>query len=275
MLRTLFLCTAALAVAVAQPRASWTNPGPPHTIAGNLHYIGTEDLACFLITTPQGHILINTGLKDSVPLMRKSAESLGYKLSDVKILLTMQAHFDHTAAMAEIQKLTGAKVFATEADAPLLEDGGKSDPILQSNRFAPVKVNRRLKDGDVISLGGTELTVHLTPGHTKGSVSYSMNVMDKGAMRHVLIVNMNTVVMPLVNNAWYPNIVADYEKAFRVQRALAADIWVAAHASQYGMTEKLKAGSFVDPEGYRRAIERSERDFLAQLAKEVAGRTNR
>jgi metallo-beta-lactamase class B len=268
MFRALLSIAAVAAFAIAQPRPSWTNPGPPHTIAGNLHYIGTEDLACFLITTPQGHILINTGLADSVPMMRKSAESLGFKLTDVKILLTMQAHFDHTAAMAEIQKLSGAKVFATEADALLLEDGGKSDLILKSNRFAPVKVDRRLKDGDVISLGRAELIVHLTPGHTKGSVTYSMNLMDKGVLRRVLIANMNTVVMPLVNNAWYPNIVADYEKAFRVQKALAADIWVAAHASQYAMQEKLKAGSFVDPEGYRRAVDRYEQEFRQQLAKE-------
>lgn len=249
-----------LGVAAFAQNAGWTTPYPAHTIAGNLHYIGTEDLACFLITTPAGHILINTGLADSTPLMKQSAEQLGFRLEDVKILLTMQAHFDHVAAMAEIQKLSGAKVYATEADAPVLEDGGKSDPYLSGPRyqFAPVKVDRRLKDGDVMKLGGTELRVHLTPGHTKGSVSYSMEVNDGGIKRRVLIANMGSVVMPLVGNKGYPNISEDLARSFEKQKAMSADIWVAAHASHYHMREKHEKGSFVDSEGYREAVAQFE-----------------
>lgn len=255
-----------------QQNESWRRPFPAHKIAGNLYYVGTEDLACFLITTPQGHILINTGLADSTPLIRDSFRKLGFRLEDVKILLTMQAHFDHVAAMSEVKRLTGAQFFATEADAPSLEDGGKSDPSFGAgSRFAAVKVDRRLKDGDAVDLGGTRLTVMTTPGHSKGSVSYLMTVMDGGRERSVAIANMGTVVMPLTGNPKYPNIAEDFARSFEKQKRLSPDIWVAGHASQYGMQEKYKAGSFVDPQGYKEAIERYEKSFREQLAKARAG----
>jgi metallo-beta-lactamase class B len=267
MSRLLFL--ALLATLAPAQRENWKNPFPPHTIAGNLHYVGTEDLACFLITTPGGHILINTGLEDSTPLLRAGIEKLGFKLEDIKILLTMQAHFDHVAAFAEIQKLTGARMYATEQDAPVLEDGGKSDPFLDERYgFKPLQVHRRLKDGETIRLGGTELVVHLMPGHTKGSASYSMTVIERGKILKVLIANMSSVVMPLVGNSKYPQIVEDFERSFKAQKALSPDIWVAAHASHYDMDKKYKAGSFVDPEGYRAAVEEFEKRFRTQLAGE-------
>jgi metallo-beta-lactamase class B len=259
----------ALMVLLPAQQESWKAPFPGHTIAGNLHYVGTEDLACFLITTPECHILINTGLADSTETIRESVEKLGHKLEDIEILLTMQAHFDHVAAMAEIQKLAGARVFATEADAPALEDGGQSDPFLpEEYRFPSVEVDRRLKDGDTIRLGGTQLEVHLTPGHSKGSVSYSMNVVENGKKYRVAIANMGTVVMPLVDNEYYPEIAEEFAQSFRKQRALTPDIWVAAHASQYGMQEKYEAGSFVDPDGYKQAIDRFEKLYLEKRAEE-------
>lgn len=272
MRRLLALAVFLSAPATAQSNESWKRPFQPHKIVDRLFYVGTEDLACFLIPTREGHILINSGLPDSAPLIRKSVEKLGYKFTDIKLLLTTQGHFDHTAALAEIQKQTGAKVQATNGDAPLLEDGGASDPFLGPQyRFAPVKVDRRLKNGDTISLGGVTLHVHLTPGHTPGSVSYAMTALDNGKKISVLIANMNTVVMPLVNNAKYPRIAEDYRRAFRVQKALAPDVWVASHASQYDMQRKLKAGSFVDPEGYKAAVLRYEKAFEEQLAKEGGG----
>jgi metallo-beta-lactamase class B len=255
--------------AFAATDPAWSRPFPAHKIVGNLYYVGTEDLACFLFATPAGHILVNTGLADSTPLLRESFRSLGFRLEDVKILLTMQAHYDHVAAMAEVKKLSGAKVFITEQDAPVVESGGKSDPYLGvQNPYAPFTVDRRLRDGDVVSLGATELKVILTPGHTRGSVSYSTTIVDGGQKRSVLLVNINTVVMPLVKNTWYPQIVADYERTFATQRQLTPDIWVAAHASQYGMAAKKKAGSFVDPQGYKDAIEKSAAVFDETLAKE-------
>jgi metallo-beta-lactamase class B len=257
------------ATAFAQVNPAWQRPFPPHKIAGNLYYVGTEDLACFLFVTPEGDILVNTGLVDSTPLIRESFRKLGFRLEDIKILLTMQAHYDHVAAMNEIRKIVGAKVYITEPDAPVLEDGGKSDPFLGPEyRFAPVKVDRQLKDGDVVSLGGTELKVIFTPGHTRGSVSYATTLMDGGRKQNVLLANMNTVVMPLVGNRKYPQIAEDYERAYATQRKLSPDIWVAAHASQYNMAEKVKAGSFVDPQGYKQAIEHYQALFRETLERE-------
>jgi metallo-beta-lactamase class B len=219
--------------------------------------------------TPAGDILINTGLADSTPLIRESFRNLGFRLEDVKILLTMQAHYDHVAAMNEIHKITGAKLYITEPDAPVLEDGGRSDPFPNPEyRFAPVKVDRRLKNGDVVSLGGTELKVILTPGHTRGSVSYATSLIDQGQKRRVLLANMNTVVMPLVGNRKYPQIADDYERAYATQRQLSPDIWLAAHASHYNMAAKVKAGSFVDPQGYKQAVEHYYSLFRETLEKE-------
>lgn len=268
----ILLCLMGAAAAFAQPNASWTKPYPGHKIVGNLYYIGTEDLACYLITTPKGHILINTGLADSLPMMRESASKLGFKLEDVKILLTMQAHFDHTAALADLQKLSGAKMYATPADAPILESGGKTDPVLSKPEYyyKPIKVARKLANGSKVSLGGTELTVIHMPGHTPGSVSYSMKVEDGGKRYDVLIVNMSSVVMPLVKNPKYPRIVGDFAYSFEVQKKLNPDIWVAGHASQYDMAAKHKAGSFVDPKGYHEAVARFEKLYREKLAKERA-----
>ncbi|MCW5977700.1 MAG: subclass B3 metallo-beta-lactamase [Bryobacteraceae bacterium] len=266
MFRALVFVLAGVA-AFAQPE-NWRKPFPAHKIAGNLYYVGTEDLACFVIATPEGHILINSGLADSTPLIRESMGKLGFKLEDVKILLTMQAHFDHVAALAEIQKITGAKMYATEPDAPALEDGGKSDTALKGNRFAPIRVDRKLKDGDVIRLGGVELVTHLTPGHSKGSASYSSKVEEKGKTYKALIANMGSVVMPLAGNAAYPEIAEDFARSFEAQKAMTPDIWVAGHASQYRMQEKYKAGSFVDPQGYKEAVEEYERLFRERLARE-------
>lgn len=268
LLATLFLTS----LLSGQQNESWKRPFPAHKIAGNLYYVGTEDLACFLITTPQGHVLINTGLKDSTPLLRESFRKLGFRLEDVKILLTMQAHFDHVAAMAEVQKISGAKVFATEADAPIMEDGGKSDPYFgASTRYAPIKVDRRLKDGDLVELGGVQLTVISTPGHSKGSVTYSMTIVEGGQRRSVAIANMGTVVMPLAGNPKYPHIADDFARSFEKQKRLSPDIWVAAHASQYRMQEKYKSGNFVDPQGYKEAVEHYETSFREQLAKAPSG----
>jgi len=245
---------------------SWTEPWPAHTIAGNVHYVGTRDLACFLITTPAGHILVNSGLASSTPLIRASVEKLGFALRDVKILLTMQAHFDHVAAFSEIQKLSGARVYATEKDAPLLESGAKTDPYNGGrNAFTPVKVDRRLKDGEVIAIGTTKLRVVLTPGHTPGSVSYEISTPGNP---DVLLANMQSVVMPLVGNKLEPNIVDAFRRGFAAQKKLRPVIWAAAHGSQYGMEEKHKKGSFADPEGYVKAVARYEAAFEEQLAKE-------
>jgi len=283
------LASIAGVLAPAQLRAavpdSWRQPFPAHRIIGNVYYVGTDDLACFLITTPQGHILINTGLADSAPLIRSSVESLGFRLRDIKILLTMQAHLDHVGAMAEMQRLTGAMVLATEGDAPVLADGGRSDYLFFKNPafwFKPVQPARRLRDGEVIRLGGAALTVHVTPGHTKGSATYTMPAREAGREYNVVFANIGSINpgVRLVGNPRYPEIARDYARTFRVQKALPCDIFLAAHASQYRLHEKYRPGQaydpqrFVDPDGYRAKVEEAERAYNAQLAKEDSGVTN-
>lgn len=273
MTRTVTVAVVLCACSFAQETAAWDRPFPAHRIAGNVYYVGTEDLACFLLASPQGHILMNTGLAGSAPMIRDGTKRLGFRLEDVKVLLTMQAHFDHVAAMGEIQRLAGAQMYATEADAPILESGGRSDPFIGvRNPFTPVKVSRRLKDGDHVRLGGIDLRVILMPGHTRGSVGYETTVEDDGRKRSLLFVNIPTVVMPLVGNKMYPNIVQDLESTFAKLRQVRPEIWLAAHASQYGMAEKVKAGTFVDPAGYQTAVAGAEAGFRKRLERERTDR---
>ena len=238
----------------------------PFQVAGNLYYVGTEDLACYLLTSDQGHFLINTGLADSGPLLKASIEKLGFKMKDIRILLTMQAHYDHVAAMAEVQKQTGAKMFAVAGDVAALQSGGKVDGFGDSPayQFAPVHVDRVLKDGEVIQLGNARIQVLYHPGHTKGSASYQMITGGKP----VLLVNIPSVVQPLVGNKTYPNIVDDYERTFAAQKKLHPGIWLAGHASQANVETKVKSGSFDDAAGYTEAIARAEKVYREKLAKE-------
>ena len=189
------LCCAVLVIspATAQPDG-WTTPFPGHRVIGNLYAVGTYDLASFLITSADGHILINTGLEDSTSLIRENIESLGFRLEDVRILLTTQAHWDHTAALADIKEIADAEMWATAGDAPVLEDGGFSDPHFGGREsFTPVNVDRILTDTEVIAVGETRLTVLETPGHTVGSSSYTMTVREAGRDYAVVIANMGTI----------------------------------------------------------------------------------
>ena len=264
------------APAAAQP-PEWSKPFPGHRVIGNLYAVGTYDLACFLITSDEGHILINSGLAESAPLIRENIESLGFRFEDVRILLTMQAHYDHVAAFAEIRKDTGAELWATAADTPLLEDGGASDPHFQGEYpFPPVAVDRILSDGEVIRLGAVRLTVVEMPGHTPGSAGYTMTVTENGLDYRVAIANMGSMNpgLRLRKDPTYPGIAADFAKTFRRQQAMEVDVWVAAHASQYGLHDKYRPGdayspdTFVDPEGFRKLVAHYERLFEEQLAAE-------
>ena len=271
-------CFALLATCtLAAQREAWTRPFPGHRVIGNLYAVGTYDLAVFLITSGDGHILINTGLDDSTPLIRRNIESVGFRLEDVKILLQMQAHWDHTAALAEIKQITGAEMWATVDDAPVLEDGGYSDPHFGGREsFKPVSVDKLIADGDVIELVDVELTVMETPGHTAGSSSYLMQVREAGRDYDVVIANMGTINpgKTLVVEPTYPGVADDFASTFRKQKALDVDVWVSAHGSQYGLHDKYEAGqkyspdTFVDPSGFLAAVERLENAYLAQLADE-------
>ena len=269
------LVVAATAPPAAQ-REGWTRPFPAHRVIGNLYAVWTYDLGVFLITSPDGHILINTGLEDSTSLIGGSIESLGFRLEDVKILLTMQAHWDHTAALAEIKQLTGAQMWATAGDAPVLEDGGFSDPHFGGKvSFRPVSVDKIIADGDLIELGETRLTVLETPGHTAGSSSYTVRVREDGRDYNVAIANMGTINAGkrLVVDPTYPGVAEDFAETFRKQKAWEVDVWVAAHGS-HGLHSKYEAGqdyspeTFIDPEGFLAAVERLEKLYLEQIAAE-------
>jgi metallo-beta-lactamase class B len=231
----------------------------------------------FLITSDEGHILINTGLEDSTAQIRENIESQGFRLEDVKILLTQQAHWDHTAAMAEIKALTGAEVWATADDARVLEDGGFSDPHFGGREsFKPVSVDKILNDGDLIELGDIRLTAYEHAGHTEGSSSYSMQITEAGRNYDVLIANMGTINAGkrLTGQPTYEGVSEDFASTYARQKAMDVDVWVAAHGSQYNLHDKYTAGqayspdTFVDPEGFVRAVERLEQRYLEQLAVE-------
>jgi metallo-beta-lactamase class B len=276
-MRYLILLATALC-APAQTNEAWTRPFPAHRVIGNVYYVGTYDLACFLIVTPKGNILINTGVDGSAPMIESSIASLGFKPEDTKILLTTQAHFDHVAGMAEMKRLTGAKLMATEGDAPLLEDGGKSDYLWTTAeyRFAPVKVDDWIHDKQKISLGGTSLIAYSHPGHTRGSASYGLTVAENGRNYRVLVANMGSINpgTVLIENKNYPRIAEDYARTFREQKKLSCDVFLSSHASQYRLHDKWKPGqayspdTFVDPEGYKAAVASAEAAYLEALEKE-------
>jgi len=259
--------------------SSWTTPFPPYRIAGNLYYVGSKDLASYLIVTPQGDILINSSLQSSVPLIKKSVEQLGFKFSDIKILLISHAHWDHAAGSAEIKRLTGAKYMVMDADVPVVESGGRKDfhyGRSPEDRYPPAKVDRVLHDGDEVRLGGTVLVAHLTPGHTKGCTTWTMKVNDGGKTYNVVIVGSPNINpgYKLVGDPAYPQMAQDYEKTFQVLKSLPCDIFLGAHGGYYGMLAKYArskqegAKAFVDPQGYKAFVADREQVFRAELAKQ-------
>src|SRR3954470_12118241 len=166
---SMLLATLMLAAAVVgQGPSDWYEPFPAHQVIGNVYYVGSKDLASFLITTPEGHILINSGFERTVPLIRKSVESLGFKMSDIKILLASHAHSDHVAGHARMRELTGAKVYVMRGDDAVIASGGKGQYLYADSRWTPCPVDRVLEDGEDVKLGGATLVARRTPGHTRG-----------------------------------------------------------------------------------------------------------
>lgn len=261
---------------------SWTERVEPYRVVGNIYYVGTRDLSSFLITSTEGHVLIDAGVEQNAPVVLDGIKALGFEPRDVKVLLSTQAHFDHVAALKALKDATGARVLASEADARLIEAGGKGDYLFGPDYyFPPVKVDGIVKDGEVVRVGPIALTAHLTPGHTRGTTTWTMDVRNaRGRMLHAVFLGSTTVNpgTKLVNNDVYPGIAADYRHAFEVEKALPCEVFLAAHASQYDGNAKAAAAragkmedAFVDPEGCKAAIERSEKVFLAELAKQQQG----
>ena len=263
----------------AQVSRDWTESFPPFRIAGNLYYVGSKGLANFLITTPQGNILINSDLEANVPMIERSIEKLGFQFKDTKILLISHAHWDHDAGSAMIKEITGASYMVMDADVPVVESGGKADFQYGNRReflYRPTKVDRVLHDGDEVRLGGTVLVAHLTPGHTKGCTTWTVKVTEGDKSYDVVIVGSPNVNpgYQLVHNRAYPQIAEDYERMWRVLKSLPCDIFLGAHGGYFELEEKhalLKEGGanpFVDPGGYRKFVAEKEQEFRAELTRQ-------
>jgi metallo-beta-lactamase class B len=254
---------------------AWTRNFPPFRIAGSLYYVGSEDLAAYLIVTPQGDILINSNLQSSPPQIKRSVESLGFKFSDIKILLISHGHYDHCAGSAEVKKLTGAQYCVMDADVPVVESGGRNDFQYandKSMQFPPTHVDRVLHDGDTVRLGNAVVTAHLTAGHTKGTTTWTIDETDAGKTLHVVIVGSPNVNpgYKLVGNKAYPQIADDYRRQFQVLKTLPCDIFLGAHGSYFGLKQKYERwkrgdhNAFIDSDGYKRYIADREQAFQAQ-----------
>ncbi len=266
--------TSVIAQQVEEPKATnpeWSKPFKPFRIAGNLYYVGTYDLACYLITTKEGNILINTGLAASAAQIKSNIEALGFAYKDIRVLLTGQAHYDHVGAMAEIKAATGAKLMVDEQDASVLADGGRSDYAFGRAvpLFKPVKPDSLLHDKDVIQLGDMQITMLHLPGHTKGSAGFLFTVKDSSRSYKIFIANMPTIVIDkkFADVTEYRAIQADYAYTLNAMKNVSFDIWLAAHASQFNLHEKHKEGgsynpaAFFDQEGYNSALAELQSDY--------------
>ena len=267
----------------AQDNSSRMTPFPAFHIAGNLYYVGSRDLGSYLIATPRGLILINSSFQASVPLIKKSVESLGFHFSDIKILLISHAHDDHCAGSEQIIRLTGAKYYVMAGDVSVVESGGRTDfqyGAQKAHHYPPAHVDRVLHDGSTVSLGGATLTAHLTPGHTRGTTTWTFDETETGRVLHVVIVGSPNVNpgYKLVGNQAYPLIASDYKRGFAVLHSLPCDIFLGAHGSYFDLIDKYprwKAGdknAFIDPAGYKAYLADREQAFLGELERQSAGK---
>ena len=263
---------------LAKLTAAWNTPTEPFTVIGNIHYVGTNGLASYLITTPAGHFLVDTALSEANPQIKANIAKLGFKVADIKYLLNTHAHFDHTGGLAELKKETGAKLVAGARDRPLLEGGYyPGQESVQDLKFAPVKVDRAVSNGDTVTLGGVTLTAHATPGHSPGCTSWSLKVKDAANTHSALIFCSATVALnALVFAPTYPGIVEDYKKTFAWAKKAKTDVFLAPHPEMFGLAEKrskIAEGApnpFVDAAAFGTYIAGLEKAFEEALAKQTA-----
>jgi metallo-beta-lactamase class B len=258
-------------------QSDWDEPYPPHRIADNLYYVGSKGLASYLVTTTNGHILINSSFERTLPIIRGGVEKLGFKFADIKILLASHAHSDHVAGHGLIKQLTGARVEVMEGDANVISTGGKGQYLYREG-WKPCAVDRVLKDGDTVTLGEAKLIARLTPGHTRGCTTWLMQVKDRGKSLNVVIIGSPNVNpgYQLVANQDYPEIAADYAKTFRLLKSWPCDIFLGAHGNYYGMLAKYarlqkdpQTNPFVDPEGYQAYVEEREKSYQETKRKQM------
>jgi len=257
--------------AFSQPNG-WNDPFPPHHVMDNVYFVGTKELASFLITTPQGHILMNSNYESSVPLIRASVEKLGFKFSDIKILISGHAHPDHVEGDALVKEWTGAQVVVGRLEVPAVKEfrpGGKEHPI-----------DRVVDEGDTVTLGGTTLTAHLLPGHTKGCLAWSMDLKEDGKTYYALVeCSLNGQFLQYVGNKDYPGIAEDMRATYKKARQFPVEVFLSSHTSFYGLAQKYPKlatrrpgdpNPFVDPQGYKAHVDEFEKTFEAALARQLA-----
>ena len=259
-------------------RAKWNKPTEPFKIIDNVYYVGTDGLASYLITSPQGHILVDTVMPESTGQIKASIEKLGFKISDIKYLVNTHAHIDHTGGFAELKQASGAQMVSGERDKPLLEGGYY--PGAQEEKaldFPPVKVDRTVREGETVTVGNVTLTARETPGHSPGCTSWAFSVKDGYTTRSALIFCSGTVALNrLAGNPTYPGIVDDYKKTFARARGMKVDILLAPHPEMYKMPEKrakLAEGGpnpFVNPGEFNAYAASLEKLFEEALVKQTA-----
>ena len=256
----------------------WNTPTELFRMIGNVYYVGTDGLASYLITSPQGHILVDTVMPEATSQIKANIEKLGFKVADIKYLLNTHAHIDHTGGLAEMKQASGAQLVAGAADKPLLEGGyypgAREETALN---FPPVKVDRTVREGDTVTLGDVTVTARETPGHSPGCTSWEFSVKDGDAARSVLIFCSGTVALNrLVTNPTYPGIVTDYKKTFARAKDMKPDVLLAPHPEMYKMAEKrtkLAEGGpnpFVNPGEFNAYAATLEKAFEDALAKQTA-----
>jgi metallo-beta-lactamase class B len=262
-------------------------PDEPFRIAGNLYYVGHTGMAAFLVTGPEGHVLIDGGYPEHGPLIEQSIADLGFDIEDVEVLLNSHAHSDHAGGLEYLQEVSGAELWVSAGDAEVMASGGAGDQALGWARFAwyvgglrfdAPRIDHVFEDGEVVRVGPLELTAHVTAGHTRGCTSWSFPVQDDE--RELLAVNVCSLTLfpfvSLVEPETYPGIRSDFEASFRTLRALPADLFLASHSSWFGLHRKRRAQAeaenpadpFIDPDGYVAFIEGEEEDFARQLRKQ-------
>jgi metallo-beta-lactamase class B len=267
-------------------------PADPFRIAGNLYYVGASDVATFLLTSPQGHVLLDAGYPGSTDLIKASITQLGFKITDIKAILSSEPMHDHAGGMADLKNASGAQVWASDSSAETLEAGGEADPEgptmykvitwVGMQRFPPVKVDHRIKDGDTIRVGPIAITAHITPGRTQGCTSWTFPVHDGDRVFRVVDLCDLTPQpgMRLADPQFYPGIRGDFERTFQIARSLPVDIWVTSHARTFGRYRKFvrrdstpdPVAPFIDRAGYLAYIDSSEARFRRLLAEQQAKR---
>jgi metallo-beta-lactamase class B len=257
---------------------AWNQPFRPLRIIGNIYYVGTNNLACYVIRTKAGLILLDTAMEESAPIVRANIEALGFRLRDIKIMLSSHAHFDHVAGHAGMKAATGAKVCATKADAEILESGGQKGFHPLRPYYPPVRVDKILRDGAVVRLGEVTMTAHLTPGHTEGNTAWTMTVEENGKKYNVVFAASMSINpgVKMINNPTWAGVAEAYAKSFAKLKALPCDVFLGPHAPFFAMEEKVKRlgtqpNPFIDPQGYRNYLAGFEKAYNDQTQRERNG----